>query len=84
MITMKVLGPGCPNCVKVAENARQAAANLGLEVSLSKVTDRETMSQYGLLATPGLVINEKLVCAGRIPEESEVMSWLADAMLLEA
>jgi small redox-active disulfide protein 2 len=84
MITMKVLGPGCPNCQKVAENAHQAAANLGLEVNLSKVTDRETMSQYGLLATPGLVINEKLVCAGRIPEESEVMSWLADAMLLEA
>jgi len=81
MITIKVLGPGCMNCEKVEQNTRNAVTYMGLEAEISKVTDREVMQEYGLLATPGLVINEKLVCAGRIPEESEVMTWLADAMM---
>jgi small redox-active disulfide protein 2 len=81
MITVKVLGPGCMNCEKVEQNTRKAVTNMGLEAQISKVTDRVEMQKYGLLATPGLVINEKLVCAGRIPEESEVMTWLADAMM---
>lgn len=84
MITIKVLGPGCQNCEKVEENARKAATNMGMEVEIKKVTDWEEMSQYKILATPGLVINETLVCAGRIPEEGEVMSWLADAMMESA
>ena len=75
-----VLGPGCPNCEKVEENARKAVMYMGVEAEIVKVTDRQEMSKYGLLATPGLVINDRLVCAGRIPEESEVMTWLADAM----
>jgi small redox-active disulfide protein 2 len=81
MITIKVLGPGCMNCEKVEQNTRNAVTYMGLEAEISKVTDREVMQKYGLLATPGLVINEKLVCAGRIPEEGEVMNWLADAMM---
>jgi small redox-active disulfide protein 2 len=81
MITIKVLGPGCMNCEKVEQNTRNAVTYMGLEAEISKVTDREVMQEYGLLATPGLVINEKLVCAGRIPEEGEVMTWLADAMM---
>jgi small redox-active disulfide protein 2 len=81
MITIKVLGPGCMNCEKVEQNTRNAVTYMGLEAEISKVTDREVMQKYGLLATPGLVINEKLVCAGRIPEEGEVMTWLADAMM---
>jgi small redox-active disulfide protein 2 len=81
MITIKVLGPGCMNCEKVEQNTRNAVTYMGLEAEISKVTDREKMQKYGLLATPGLVINEKLVCAGRIPEEGEVMTWLADAMM---
>ena len=81
MITIKVLGPGCMNCEKVEQNTRNAVTYMGLEAEISKVTDREKMQNYGLLATPGLVINEKLVCAGRIPEEGEVMTWLADAMM---
>ena len=83
MITIKVLGPGCMNCEKVEQNTRNAVTYMGLEAEISKVTDREVMQEYGLLATPGLVINEKLVCAGRIPEEGEVMTWLADAMMEE-
>jgi small redox-active disulfide protein 2 len=81
MISIKVLGPGCMNCEKVEQNTRNAVTYMGLEAEISKVTDREVMQEYGLLATPGLVINEKLVCAGRIPEEGEVMTWLADAMM---
>jgi small redox-active disulfide protein 2 len=81
MINIKVLGPGCMNCEKVEQNTRNAVTYMGLEAEISKVTDREVMQKYGLLATPGLVINEKLVCAGRIPEEGEVMTWLADAMM---
>jgi small redox-active disulfide protein 2 len=80
MLTIKVLGPGCANCGKVEVIARQALTNLGVEAKVEKVTNRSEFAQYGLLATPGLVINEKLVCGGRIPEESEVITWLADAL----
>jgi small redox-active disulfide protein 2 len=80
MLTIKVLGPGCPNCYKVEENARQAVTMLGAEAKIEKVTERDEFQKYNLLATPGLVINEKLVSAGRIPSESEVMTWVADAL----
>jgi small redox-active disulfide protein 2 len=80
MLTIKVLGPGCPNCQKVADNARQAVAMLGAEAEIEKVTDRNEFQKYNLLATPGLVINEKLVSAGRIPSDTEVMTWVADAL----
>jgi small redox-active disulfide protein 2 len=80
MLTIKVLGPGCPNCQKVADNARQAVAMLGAEAEIEKVTDRNEFQKYNLLATPGLVINEKLVSAGRSPSDTEVMTWVADAL----
>ena len=80
MLTIKVLGPGCPNCSKVEENAQQAVILLGTDAKIEKVTNRAEFQKYNLLATPGLVINEKLVSAGRIPDEAEIMTWLADAL----
>lgn len=80
MLSMKVLGPGCDNCHKVEEVARAAVAQLGVEANIEKVTDRAEFSRYGLLYTPGLVINEKLVSAGRIPNEIEVMVWINKAL----
>ena len=80
MLTIKVLGPGCDNCAKVEAVARQAVAHLGLDARIDKVTDRAAFRPYRLLATPGLVVNEKLVCAGRIPSEAEVTTWLASAL----
>ena len=53
---------------------------LGTEAKIEKVTDRAEFQKYNLLATPGLVINEKLVSAGRIPSDTEVMTWVADAL----
>jgi small redox-active disulfide protein 2 len=79
MITVKVLGSGCENCKKVEVTARQAVAILGLPADIIKVTDWVEIKKYPILATPGLVINEKLVCAGRIPTEAEVTTWLVNA-----
>lgn len=80
MISIKVLGPGCANCVRVADLAHQAVGSLGAEASVEKVTDFAEIRKYRILATPGLVINEKVVCAGRIPTPAEVTTWLANAM----
>ncbi len=80
MLSIKVLGPGCDNCKKVEALAKQAVTNLGAEAQIEKVTDRAEYPKYGLLYTPGLVINSKLVCGGRIPTEAEVMTWVADAL----
>ncbi len=81
MLTIKVLGPGCANCVKVAEIAQQAVRMLGAEAQLEKVIDPVGIGKYGILATPGLVINEKVVCAGRIPTAAEVTTWVANALV---
>ena len=80
MLIVKVLGPGCENCKNVEAVARQALAVLGVEAQVEKVTERAEIKKYPILATPGLVINEKLVCAGRIPSEAEVTTWLASAL----
>jgi small redox-active disulfide protein 2 len=80
MLTVKVLGPGCQNCRNVEAIARKALAALGVEAQVEKVTEQAEIKKYPILATPGLVINENLVCAGRIPNEAEVTTWLTDAL----
>jgi small redox-active disulfide protein 2 len=79
MFTIKVLGSGCPNCKKVEAIARQAIEALGVQAEVVKVTDYNQISEYDILSTPGLVINEKVVSSGRIPSATEVTTWLAEA-----
>jgi small redox-active disulfide protein 2 len=80
MLTIKVLGPGCPNCKKVEMIARQALEAIGAQAEVVKVTDYSQIMEYNILSTPGLVINEKVVSSGRIPTQSEVITWVADAL----
>jgi small redox-active disulfide protein 2 len=84
MLSIKVLGPGCKNCERVELNAAQAveqwqADHPDVEVTIEKITDTEKFLDYGLLSTPGLVINEKLVSSGKIPSPSHIVSWLDEA-----
>jgi len=81
MVDIKVLGPGCQHCENVETAAKTAVAMLGAEARISKITDYDEIKSYNVLATPGLVINGKLVSAGRIPSEGEVTTWVADALM---
>ncbi len=80
MLTVKVLGSGCENCKKVEGLARKVIVTMRLEAEVIKVTDWAEIKKYPILGTPGLVVNEKVVCAGRIPSEAEVTTWLVDAL----
>jgi len=84
MLTIKILGSGCPNCKKVETIAHQAAETMGLQAEFVKVTDYNKIMEYNILSTPGLVINEKVVCAGRIPSQAEVTTWLVNAEMGQA
>jgi len=89
MLSVKVLGPGCRNCQLVEQVAMSGleallSENPNLEVTLEHIDDILEIEQYPILFTPGLVVNEKLVCAGRIPSEQEVIGWLREALIQQA
>lgn len=74
---IKVLGPGCPKCRKLAESAQQAVDELGIEAAIVKVEDIGEILSYGILSTPGLVVNGKVVHSGRIALKKEIKQLLA-------
>ena len=80
MLTIKILGTGCSNCLKVEQIAKRAVAALDVDATFLKVTEMKEIMRYPILATPGLVVNEKLVCAGRIPSEAEVTTWITNVL----
>lgn len=79
MLKIKVLGPGCANCKRLEQMTRQEVTRLGLEADIAKVTDYSEIMAFGVLSTPGLVINDKVVAYGRIPSNQEVVDWLIAA-----
>ena len=81
MLKIKVLGVGCANCKKVEEITRQALTYMSLQAEIIKVTDHAEIMNYPILSTPVLVTTKKLLCSGRIPSQTELTTWLADAEL---
>ncbi|MBI5608594.1 MAG: TM0996/MTH895 family glutaredoxin-like protein [Deltaproteobacteria bacterium] len=79
MLTIKILGPGCANCHKLEQVARDAAARLGVPAEFVAVSDVGEIVGYGVLRTPGLVVDGRLVASGRVPSSDEVAGWLRAA-----
>ena len=77
MTTIKILGPGCANCVNLEKATRQAVSELRLEATIEKVTDYADIAGYGIMRTPGLVVDEEVVLSGRVPTVRQVKELLA-------
>jgi len=80
MIEIKVLGPGCANCKRLEQIARKVINNLALDANVVKVTDYQEIVDLGVIRTPGLIVNDKVVSSGRIPSETEVTTWITDVL----
>jgi len=77
MVKIQVYGPGCAKCNKLAESARQAATELGLEFTLEKVTDLNEMLRLGVMTTPALVVDGKVKLVGKAANAEFVKKLLA-------
>lgn len=69
---IKILGPGCKNCITFEANTKEAIIELGLEADIEKITDIVEIAKYGILSTPGLVIDEKVVSFGKVLKPKDI------------
>ena len=76
MKDIKVLGPGCKRCETTVDMVKAEAARLSVEVMVEKVTDYAAIAGYGIVSTPGIVIDGKVVHAGGLPKSADLIKWL--------
>ena len=77
---IKVLGPGCKNCVPLKENTEKALKETGMEAEIIKVEDMKDIVSYGVMRTPALVIDEKVVSYGKVLKPNEIIELLEKNM----
>lgn len=76
MRVIEVLGPGCNNCLRLELEAAKAVERTGVEAVIRKVTDPREIVRYGVLSTPGLVIDGVVASTGRVPSADDIAGWL--------
>ena len=76
MKNIKILGSGCKNCETTANLIKVAAKQAGVEIELEKITDIAQIMSYGVMSTPGVVIDDKVVHAGGLPGPDLVRQWI--------
>ncbi len=77
MTTLQILGSGCANCVRLANNVEAAAKELGMEFTLEKVTDIQAIVSAGVMRTPALVVDGEVKLYGRVPNVEEIKTIIA-------
>lgn len=75
---IKILGSGCKKCISLTENTKSAVEELGLDANISKVTDFADISAYGVMSTPALVVDEKVVSFGKVLKPKEIKNLLSE------
>lgn len=73
---IQILGPGCPNCFVLEAHVKKAAEELKIKAEIKHIFDIDKMVEIGMMTSPGLTIDGKLVCQGRIPDFEEIKKWL--------
>ena len=81
---IKVLGPGCAKCHQLEQTTKEAVKELGIDAEIDYVKDIKKIMEYPILTTPGLVIDEMLVCSGRVPSKAEVTTFITTALAKQA
>ena len=76
--TIQILGPGCPKCQKLSEEAEKAAKELGLEYEIVKVKDLKEIMKYGVLTTPSLAVDGKVKAVGKVLDAKKIKEFLQD------
>jgi small redox-active disulfide protein 2 len=76
---IKVLGTGCAKCMQLEKTVKEAVKELGIDAKIEEVKDIKKIMQYPILTTPGLVIDGKVVCSGKIPSKDEVKKYITSA-----
>lgn len=79
-MTVKILGSGCKSCVQLGDNTKAALAELGIEADIIKVTDFSEIAGYGVMTTPALVIDEKVVSFGKVLKANEIIKLIEKAV----
>lgn len=80
MLNIKVLGSGCANCINLEKLCREVVSENGIEAEIEKVTDFKEIMSYGIMSTPGLVLNGNVVHSGKLPTKSTLTHWLMSAL----
>ena len=75
---IEVFGPGCHRCQQVEKAVRDAVAQLSIAAEVEKISDIDKIVEAGIMQTPGLRINGKIKCSGRIPKPEEIKKWIAE------
>jgi len=80
---IKILGSGCKNCAALTENTREALKSLNIDAEIVKITDYAEMAAFGVMSTPALVIDDKVVSAGKVLKAKEIAQIIEKAKLTD-